>query len=50
MEVVLGHSLQLDAVDLAGRVERHLVEEDDFLRRLVADPLPAEDDQVGAGR
>ena len=37
VQVVLGHPLQADAVDLAGRVERHLVEEDDLLRRLVAD-------------
>jgi hypothetical protein len=48
MEVILGHSLQLNAIDLAGRVERHLVEEDDLLRCLVADALSAEDDQVGA--
>src|SRR3954454_21258763 len=48
MEVVLGHPLQPGSVDLAGRVERHLVEEDDLLRGLVADPVAAEDDQVGA--
>ena len=48
MQVVFGHPLQADAVDLAGRVERHLVEEDDLLGGLVADPLAAVDDQIGA--
>src|SRR3954453_16770741 len=47
VEVVLGHPLQPGPVDLAGWIERHLVEEDDLLRRLVADPLATEDDQVG---
>lgn len=47
MQVVFGHPLEADAVDLAGRVERHLVEEDDLLGSLVADAFAAEDDQVG---
>jgi hypothetical protein len=47
VQVVFGHALQADAVDLAGRVERHLVEEDDLLGCLVADALAAEVDQVG---
>jgi hypothetical protein len=47
MQVVFGHLLQTGTVDLAGRVERHLVEEEDLLRRLVANALAAVDDQVG---
>jgi hypothetical protein len=37
VEVVLRHALQSDTVELAGRVGRHLVEEDDLLGGLVAD-------------
>ena len=33
-----GYLLQGGAIDLAGRIERYLVEELDLLRRLVADP------------
>ena len=50
MEVVLGHPLESDAVDLPGRVERHLVEDDDLLGGLVADPLATEPDEVGRRR
>jgi len=50
VEVVFGHSLEADAIDLAGRVEWHVVEEDDFLGGLVTDPLAAEADQVGGRR
>ena len=50
VEVVLGDPLQRNPIDLPGRVERHLIEKDDLLRRLVADPLAAEDDEVGARR
>jgi hypothetical protein len=50
VEVVLGHPLEPDPVDLAGRVELHPVEEADLVRRPVADALAAEDDQVGALR
>jgi hypothetical protein len=50
VQVVFGHPLQPDAVDLAGRVERHLLEEEDLLRGLVADPLAAVDDQVAGAR
>ena len=39
VEVVLGHPLEPDPIDLAGRIERHLVEEDNLLRCLVADAL-----------
>src|SRR5215210_114204 len=48
MQMVLGHLLELDAVDLPGGIERHLMEEDDLLRCLVANPLTAEHDQVRA--
>ena len=50
VEVVLRHSLEPGPIDLAGRIERHLVQEDNLVRRLVADALAAEDDQVGARR
>src|SRR5262249_14939773 len=50
VEVVLGHLLEPGAVDLAGRVEWHLLEVDDLLGSLVADSIAAEDDQVGTGR
>lgn len=50
VEVVLGHLLEADAVDLAGRVERHLLEEEDLLGGLVADLLAAVDDQVSGAR
>jgi hypothetical protein len=47
VEVVLGHPLEAYAVDLAGRVQRHVVEDDDLLRRPVADALAAEVNEVG---
>jgi len=41
-----GARLERDAVDLADRIERDLVEKLDLLGRLVADPLVREVDQL----
>src|SRR2546430_2224982 len=49
-EVRLGHALQARTVQLPGGGERHVVEDDYFLGRLVADPRAGELDQFLAGR
>src|SRR5258708_19999115 len=49
-EALLRHLLEGNAVDLAGRVDRHLLEHDDVLRRVVADPRPGEGDQLVQAR
>src|SRR5438034_11027538 len=47
MQVVFGEALESDPVDLAGGVQRDLVEEHDLLRSLVAHPRPGELNQIG---
>jgi len=47
MEVIFCQALEAHAVDLAGGVERHLVEDDDLFGRLVADAVEA---PLGSGR
>ena len=46
MQVVFGEALESDPVDLAGGVQRDLVEEHDLLRGLVAHPRPGKLNQL----
>ena len=50
MQMILGDSFERYAVDFAGRIERHLLEENNLLGCLVADALAAEQNKVSAGR
>ena len=45
-----GLLFERDAIDFAGRVERHFVEDDDFAGRFVADAGTGELDELGDGR
>ena len=49
-QVRLRHTLERRPVQLPGGCVRHVVEDDDFLRRLVADSLAGEPDELLAAR
>ena len=47
MQMVLGEAVGGRAVDLAGRVEWQVLEDDDLFGRLVTDAVATERDDVG---
>jgi hypothetical protein len=50
VQVILGETFESYAVDFARGIERHRIEEDNLLRRLVSNPVAAEQNQIGTGK